>query len=162
MPTCQRGRWSLDKSAARGGPTSPHSPSPGRCRESRGDGSRMTGPATRGSVFVPWQRKTTTTAGSMIRPFAFPSGGMVRLGTHLVPGRLRVHLVQPVRQVLQLVGEQVAVAVRAWWWLRSSGWDEHTEAVYGPSKGLTPQERITRAGATGLLSSGEGGPPGPA
>jgi hypothetical protein len=58
--------------------------------------------------------------------------------------------------VLALVG----MAVCAWRWLRSPGWNEEIEAVYGPSDGLTSGERITRAGVTTYLGSGEGGPPG--
>jgi hypothetical protein len=50
------------------------------------------------------------------------------------------------------------VAVRAWRWLRSSGWNENIEAVYGPSDGLTSGERITCTGVT-FLGGGEGGPP---
>jgi hypothetical protein len=58
--------------------------------------------------------------------------------------------------VLALVG----MAVRAWRWLRSPGWNEQIEAVYGPSDGPTSRHRITRAGVTTYLGSGEGGSPG--
>jgi hypothetical protein len=59
------------------------------------------------------------------------------------------------RAAMALVG----MAVRAWRWLRSPGWNENIEAVYGPSDGPTAGERITRAGVTTFLSGGEGGPP---
>jgi hypothetical protein len=52
----------------------------------------------------------------------------------------------------------VGMAVRAWRWLRSPGWNEDIEAVYGSSDGPTSGERITRAGVTGFLG-GDGGPP---
>jgi hypothetical protein len=57
--------------------------------------------------------------------------------------------------VLALVG----MAVRAWRWLRSPGWNENIEAVYGPSDGLTPGERITCTRVTTFLGGGGGGPP---
>jgi hypothetical protein len=39
----------------------------------------------------------------------------------------------------------VGMAARGWRWLRSPGWNEDIEAVYGPSYGLTSGDRITRA-----------------
>lgn len=60
-------------------------------------------------MFAPWQRKTTTKARSLTWPSAFPDGVGTRLGTRLAPGRLRVHLVQPVRQMLQIVGDVAGV-----------------------------------------------------
>jgi hypothetical protein len=53
----------------------------------------------------------------------------------------------------------VGMAVRGWRWLRSPGWNEDIEAVYGPSDGPTSGERITRAGVTTFLGGGGGGPP---
>jgi hypothetical protein len=55
--------------------------------------------------------------------------------------------------VLVLVG----VAVRAWRWLRSPGWTEDVDAVYGPTDGMTSGERVTRAGVTTYLGGGGGG-----
>jgi hypothetical protein len=51
----------------------------------------------------------------------------------------------------------VGVAVRAWRWLRSPGWTEDIEAVYGPGDGMRAGERITRAGVTTYLGGGGGG-----
>jgi hypothetical protein len=47
---------------------------------------------------------------------------------------------------------------RAWRWLRSPGWNEGTEAVYGPSD-VPPADRVGRAAGAGFL--GGGGGPGP-
>jgi hypothetical protein len=55
--------------------------------------------------------------------------------------------------VLALVG----MAVRAWRWLRSPGWTEEIDAVYGPSDEMTSGERITRTGVTTYLGGGGGG-----
>jgi hypothetical protein len=51
----------------------------------------------------------------------------------------------------------VGIAVRAWRWLRSPGWTEDIEAVYGPSDTMTSGERVTRTGVTTYLSGGGGG-----
>jgi hypothetical protein len=68
---------------------------------------------------------------------------------------MRLRGVGRAAMVLALVG----MAVRAWRWLRSPGWNEDIEAVYGPSDGPTSGERITRAGVTTFLGGGGGGPP---
>jgi hypothetical protein len=70
-------------------------------------------------------------------------------------GRMRLRGVGRAAVLLALVG----MAVRGWRWLRSPGWTEDIEAVYGPSGHVTSGERITRAGVTTFLGGGEGGPP---
>jgi hypothetical protein len=69
---------------------------------------------------------------------------------------MRLRGVGRAAMVLALVG----MAVRAWRWLRSPGWNEDIEAVYGPSDGLKSGERITRTGVTTYLGGGGGGTPG--
>ena len=51
----------------------------------------------------------------------------------------------------------VGIAVRAWRWLRSPGWTEDIDAVYGPRDGMTSGERVTRTGVTTYLSGHGGG-----
>ena len=51
----------------------------------------------------------------------------------------------------------VGMAVRTWRWLRSPGWTEDIDAVYGPRDGMTSGERVTRTGVTTYLSGHGGG-----
>jgi hypothetical protein len=55
---------------------------------------------------------STSRAWSPTRPFPVPEGGHRSIGTRWVHGSLRVQPVQAVGQVVQLLGEQVPIAVQ--------------------------------------------------